>query len=119
MLKTPGFMVKDHHIRLTICRDTFLKQWETLYTEGYLWIDIKANGVAYTQDQKSLFTRALPARLGQTDIPFGITACLTGDFLDLLWEGESSILYNKKGMVVYKDVSEVSDGFEILRTELH
>jgi predicted amidohydrolase len=118
IFKTPGFTVKNHLIRLTICRDTFLKDWETLYAEGDLWIDIKANGVAYTEDQKSLFTRALPARLGNSDIPYGITACLTGKFLDLLWEGESSILYNHKGKVSYRDISDVSDSFEILRTKL-
>ncbi|MDA3958512.1 hypothetical protein [Oceanispirochaeta sp.] len=116
--KTPGFMVKDHHIRLTICRDTFLKEWETLYKNGDLWIDIKANGVEYTEDQVTLFTRALPARLGQTAIPFGITACLTGHFLDLLWEGESNFLYNEKGKVSYLDVSEAVDSFEILRRQI-
>ncbi len=110
-----GFTVKDRLIRLTICRDTFLKEWERLYDRGYLWIDIKANGVPYTRDQEELFTRALPARLAHTDIQWGITACLTGDFLDLLWEGESNILYNNNGKVEYRARSRRSDGFEIMR----
>ena len=110
-----GFRIKDRLIRLTICRDTFLKDWETLYDEGFLWIDIKANGVPYTRDQVELFTRALPARLGNTTIPWGITACLTGEFLDLLWEGESNILYNTRGKVEYRARSRRSDGFEIMR----
>lgn len=114
-LECPGFMVKDRLIRLTICRDTFLRDWETLYTDGYLWIDIKANGVPFTRDQAELFTRALPARLARTDIPWGVTACLTGDFLDLLWEGESNILYNNRSKVVYRARSSRSDGFEIMR----
>lgn len=112
---TDGFIVKDHRIRLTICRDTFLREWEQLYREGDLWIDIKANGVAYTPDQKALFTRALPARLTKTAIPFGITACLTGSFMNLLWEGESSIINNNAGEVTYLEVSEEFDEFEIIR----
>ncbi|OQY33548.1 MAG: hypothetical protein B6241_07640 [Spirochaetaceae bacterium 4572_59] len=113
---TGGFTVKDHLIRLTICRDTFLKKWETLYREGDLWIDIKANGVAYTPDQADLFTKALPARLAGTPIPYGITACLTGSFLNLLWEGESSIIKNNPGSrVSYLDTSTNTAQLEILR----
>ena len=119
--QTPGFRIKDRLIRLTICRDTFLKDWESLYREGDLWIDIKANGVAYTPDQKELFTRALPARLPATPIPYGITACLTGHFLNLLWEGESSIIINNNqsysfcNPAQYIDVAEDYDSFEIMR----
>ncbi|MDC7232039.1 MAG: hypothetical protein PQJ58_02315 [Spirochaetales bacterium] len=113
--ETDGFDIKDHHINLTICRDTFLKEWEIIHHEGDLWIDIKANGVEYTEDQEALFTRALPARLIKTDVPYGITACLTGDFLDLLWEGESSIIYNDKGKVRYIETSDEDDSFEIMR----
>ncbi len=114
-----GFTIKDHLIRLTICRDTFLKKWEYLYTEGDLWIDIKANGTAYTPDQRDLFTRALPARLAETPIPYGITACLTGRFLDLLWEGESSIIYNESGgSVTYLKTTQLYDRFDIIRKTL-
>ncbi len=112
-----GFSVKDHLVRLTICRDTFLKKWEDLYREGFLWIDIKANGVPYTPDQEDLFTRALPARLVRTPIPYGITACLTGEFLDLLWQGQSSIIYNNQSDPVrYLQRSRETDRFESLRS---
>lgn len=113
--KTGGFELKNHHINLTICRDTFLKEWETIHNDGDLWIDIKANGVEYTEDQVALFTRALPARLAKTDVPYGITTCLTGNFLNLFWEGESSIIYNDKGKVSYLEVSDKDDSFEIMR----
>ncbi len=114
-----GFRVKDHHIRLTICRDTFLREWEEVNRTGELWIDIKANGTAYTSDQVSLFSRALPARLIQTEIPYGITACLTGVFLDLLWEGESSIIYNdNKESIICLAKTESYDRFEILRNTI-
>jgi predicted amidohydrolase len=113
---TAGFTVKDHLIRLTICRDTFLKRWESLYRQGDLWIDIKANGTAFTPDQEELFERALPARLPQTPIPYGITACLTGNFLNLLWEGKSSMIKsNLDGSVSYTETSKSSSRFEILR----
>ncbi|MBF9016446.1 hypothetical protein HNV09_012560 [Oceanispirochaeta sp. M2] len=113
--KTGGFEVKNHHINLTICRDTFLKEWESIHDNGELWIDIKANGVEYTEDQVALFSRALPARLVKTDVPYGITTCLTGDFLNLFWEGESSIIYNDKGKVRYLAVSSKDNSFEIMR----
>ena len=111
-----GFSVKGRLIRLTICRDTFLKQWETLYREGDLWVDIKANGEIYLPDQAELFTRALPARLPRTPIPYGITACLTGTFLNLLWQGESSIIKNDlNGKVIYLDKARHWDSLELLR----
>ena len=121
IIETPGFILKDRLIRLTICRDTFLREWEKLYRDGDLWIDIKANGVAYTPDQVELFKRALPTRLPATPIPYGITACLTGSFLNLLWEGESSIIINNNredsfaSQVEYLDVSEYFDRREIMR----
>ncbi len=118
MTSATGFDIKDYHINLTICRDTFLNEWEEVLDEGDLWIDIKANGVEYTEDQEELFTRALPARLGNTEVPYGITACLTGDFLDLFWEGESSFIYNDSGRIRYLEVSEETDSFEIIRETL-
>jgi len=118
IMNTEGFYVKNNLVRLTICRDTFLTEWERIYTKGDLWIDIKANGEYFTEDQKILFTKALPARLAETEIPFGITACLTGDFLDLFWEGSSSFIYNDKGRVSYLEKSKRSDDFEVMRERI-
>ncbi len=118
MTSATGFEVKDYHINMTICRDTFLREWEEVLHEGDLWIDIKANGVEYTEDQEDLFSRALPARLGNTEVPYGITACLTGDFLDLFWEGESSFIYNDNGRIRYLEVSDETDSFEVIRETL-
>jgi len=118
IMNAEGFYIKNQFVRLTICRDTFLKEWESLYSSGDLWIDIKANGESYTDEQMKLFTRALPARLGKTDIPYGITACLTGDFLDLFWEGSSSFIYNNNGRVSYLEVSDSADSFEIMRKRI-
>ncbi len=110
-----GFRIKDRLIRLTICRDTFLKAWEDIYQDGFLWIDIKANGTAYTREQKALFKRALPARLSRTRIPWGMTVCLTGHLMDLLWEGESSIIAKgEEGEILSLLTSSCSAGFEVL-----
>lgn len=113
--ETGGFRIKEQNIKLTICRDTFLRDWEELHREGELWIDIKANGVAFTEDQLALFARALPARIINTSVPYGITACLTGNFLNLFWEGESSIIYNSRGKVEYLQTSRGYEGFEVMR----
>jgi len=118
IMNAEGFYVKNEFVRLTICRDTFLKEWENLYSSGDLWIDIKANGEAYTDEQVRLFTRALPSRLVKTEIPYGITACLTGDFLNLFWEGSSSFIYNNNGRVSYLETSKKVDGFEIIRKKI-
>ncbi|MBN2657713.1 MAG: hypothetical protein JXR86_11690 [Spirochaetales bacterium] len=90
--KPGGLYVIDKHIVFTICRDTFLERWEKLYDGADLWIDIKANGETYGEEQVSLFSRALPARLSDADVDYGLTLCLNGRFLELFWEGESSFM---------------------------
>ena len=87
-----GFILNDKHIVLTICRDTFLERWENMYAGADLWIDIKANGEYFGEEQKTLFSRALPARILDSTVPSGVTVCLTGQFLELFWEGESSFI---------------------------
>ena len=91
-LKPSGFYIKDKHIVTTICRDTFLDRWESMYADADLWIDIKANGEYFREEQKSLFARALPARMKDSAVNYGVTVCLTGQFLELFWEGESSLV---------------------------
>nr|WP_184742284.1 nitrilase-related carbon-nitrogen hydrolase [Spirochaeta isovalerica] len=90
--KPEGLILEDRKIVFTICRDTFLDRWETLYNGADLWIDIKANGETYGEEQVALFSRALPARLSDTEVPYGATVCLTGSFLELFWEGVSSFI---------------------------
>jgi predicted amidohydrolase len=99
-----GFYLKEKNIVLTICRDTFLKRWEPMYENADLWIDIKANGEEFTEDQGELFDRALPARMENSTVPYGATVCLTGDFLELFWEGESSFLM-KTDHIVHKIIT--------------
>jgi predicted amidohydrolase len=86
------FVVAGARVCLTLCRDTFFAEWEDLFHGVDLWIDIKANAVPFTADEREDFRRALPARLPRAGVLHGITACLVGSFLDLTWEGESSVI---------------------------
>lgn len=86
-----SFEVGSIRIGLTLCRDTFHREWEAVYRACDLWLDIKANGTAYTPEEAASFRQALPARLGPAGVPYGLTTCLTGRFLDLFWEGPSSL----------------------------
>lgn len=90
--KPDGIMIEGKNVVFTICRDTFLDRWEPMYSDADLWIDIKANGEVYGEEQVSLFSRALPARMKDTSARYGATVCLTGRFLELFWEGESSFI---------------------------
>jgi predicted amidohydrolase len=79
-------------IALTICRDTFFESWEDEFGQVDLWIDIKANGQQFTQQTRKLFDEAVPERIEDIGGAAGMTVCLTGEFLELFWEGESSVV---------------------------
>jgi len=90
--KAERFIVEENEIVLSICRDTFMEEWDDRFSGADLWLDLKANGDVYDQDQVENFRKALPERISHTDIPYGVTVCLTGSYLDLFWEGESSVI---------------------------
>jgi predicted amidohydrolase len=75
-------------IGISICNDTFYEAWEPHFRD----IDIKANNADFTDETRALFRRALPARISGAEGTIGITVCLGGTFLDLFWEGPSSII---------------------------
>ena len=79
-------------IGISICNDTFYEAWEPLFRDVDVWIDIKANNADFTDETRALFRRALPARISGAKGTIGITVCLGGTFLDLFWEGPSSII---------------------------
>ncbi len=87
-----GVSIRGRDVRLTICRDTFERDWEAQHRGADLWIDIKANGAAFTGEERASFARALPARLAPARVSYGLTVCLTGSLLEFLWEGESSFI---------------------------
>ncbi len=77
---------------LTLCRDTFFEVWHRPFEQADIWFDLKANGVEFDQQARDTFTKALPERIADTEVPHGATVCLTGRFFDLFWEGESSLV---------------------------
>jgi predicted amidohydrolase len=93
------FRIGGATVALTICRDTFHAEWERIFRGADIWIDIKANGVPFTQEQKESFGRALSSRLPGAEVRYGITACLVGKFLDFTWEGESAAVECVGGVV--------------------
>lgn len=113
-IQPEGLIIKGKKIAFTICRDTFLERWESMYSGVDLWIDIKANGVLFDDSQRALFSRALPARLKNTDAEYGVTVCLTGQFLELFWEGESSMIKKVNGKVHKFITSDYCRSNEIL-----
>ena len=90
-------VLQGRRIGITICRDTFFSDWLQVHSGVDLWIDIKANGALFTQEERQRFLRAVPARIEEGDIPYGLTVCLTGSLLDMIWEGESSLARKDPG----------------------
>jgi predicted amidohydrolase len=84
--------IAGEKVALTICRDTFFDSWEQEFGMVDLWIDIKANGQHFTKQTEALFEQAVPERIEDIEGAAGMTVCLTGEFLELFWEGESSVV---------------------------
>jgi predicted amidohydrolase len=95
------FVIAGRSLGLTVCRDTYDPGWEEHFRDLDLWIDIKANGAAFDRQERQSFQRALPARIAASGVPLGLTVCLTGEFLELFWEGESSLVRREAEGVRY------------------
>ena len=93
----------------------FVGQWEA--HSGFT-IDIKANGAPYTEEARQEFQKALPARLPGSGVRYGITACLVGRLLDIVWEGESSFIELDSGVVRARARSEGWTGYQGLVVSL-
>ncbi len=79
-------------IAVTICRDTFFDQWDAHFGSVDLWIDIKANGAVFDAKEQETFTHGVLERITKSRSSYGLTLCLTGSFLDLFWEGRSTLI---------------------------
>jgi hypothetical protein len=102
MKESPAaFVIAGRSLGLTVCRDTYDPGWEEHFRDLDLWIDIKANGAAFDRQERQSFQRALPARIAASGVPLGLTVCLTGEFLELFWEGESSLVRREAEGVRY------------------
>ncbi len=91
------FELEGWDCAVTICRDSFFDEWNRRYEEADLWIEIKANGEVYEEETQELFERALPERIGETGVPYGLTVSLTGAFLDFFWEGTTFVVRSEVG----------------------
>ncbi|GAB6090013.1 hypothetical protein JCM12856_16060 [Spirochaeta dissipatitropha] len=100
-----GVTVEDYDIGITICRDTFFPVWEYIHAERDLWIDLRAEGTEWTQGRED-FTELMPERLEGSGTSFGATSSLTGEFLDLFWEGKSSISTSLPESAVILEMAE-------------
>ena len=113
------FVLQGKRIGITICRDTFFSQWQQVLSSVDLWIDIKANGALYNQEERQRFLRAVPARITEGDIPYGLTVCLTGTLLDMFWEGVSSLARKDPGQQVrFVETAASASQEEILFLEI-
>jgi predicted amidohydrolase len=113
-----GFRIHGYQIGVTICRDTFFEEWEELFEGFDLWIDVKANGVPFTAEERARFLRALPARLAPAHVRYGMTVCLTGGLLDLLWEGESSWIRTDGKGIEFLDRADSPRESELIVAEI-
>lgn len=118
IIHAKGFSIRRWKIGMTICRDTYLPEWEKQFSRKDLWIDIKANGIYYDEQQESSFKRALPLRLKNTNVPYGVTLCLTGRIFELFWEGESSFIKKTETGIEYLKTSKTTTDMEILVMDL-
>ena len=84
------FSVEGLEVGVTICRDTFFDVWDTVHAERDLWVDIKADGVAFDDEARRRYRKTVPERLKKAGVPYGVTVSLVGEYLDLFWEGRTS-----------------------------
>lgn len=87
-----GFTIDGVEIGLTICRDTFFEVWDSAYEDMELWIDIKADGAAFDEEARRRYFKTIPERLEESDVPYGVTVSLVGRYLELFWEGRTSMV---------------------------
>jgi predicted amidohydrolase len=114
------FLLEGRRIGLTICRDTYLEEWERLLAGCDLWVDLKGSGQAFTEQARERFRLALPARLAASGVPYGLTVCLTGRLCGQLWEGESFLaVLGSEGRVRTAVRAASPTGEETLLLELH
>lgn len=90
--RADGFSLDGVAVGLTICRDTFFEVWDTIHRDRDIWIDIKADGVAYDQAARRRYLTTIPERLAESDVPYGVTVSLVGSYLELFWEGRTSVV---------------------------
>ena len=101
------------NVGITICRDTFFPVWDTVHQERDLWIDLRAEGTEWVPGRED-FTKLMPERLEQSSSAYGTTVTLTGEFLELFWQGKSSVFEQDDGKIETTAWAETATDSEVL-----
>ncbi len=114
---TPGqiaaaqpFTIDGVTFGLTVCRDGFFDSWEEIFKDVDVWLEIRANGERWTDEVAQRFQTAMPERVREAGVQLGLTTSLTGQFLDLLWQGPTGVV-DGKGEPLFQ--SSIVDGTAI------
>ncbi|MFP4642825.1 MAG: nitrilase-related carbon-nitrogen hydrolase [Spirochaetales bacterium] len=113
-----GFAVDGWSVALTICRDTYFDPWNDHHADRDLWIDLRGEGTEYTADVRRRLEDAVPERISETDVPYGLTVFLAGEFHGLYWEGRSAFVEESDDSVQPISQADASAEHDIISTTL-
>lgn len=89
---TRTFTVDGFDVSLTICRDSYFEVWERRFDDADVWMDIRANGEIWNDAVRRRFDTALPERIANTRVEWGVSTSLNGRFADLIWQGPAFVV---------------------------
>lgn len=113
-----GIEIDGWSVGLTICRDTYFDEWNEVHADRDVWIDLRGEGTEYDESVRDRLERAIPERLADTGVPYGLTLFLTGEFYGLFWEGRSNVLDYTGEDAEHLQHADTSEGYDVLITEL-
>ena len=113
-----GFEVGEWSVGLTICRDTYFPVWDEVHDGRDLWIDLRGEGTEYDASVRERLRDAVPERLIESAVPYGLTVFLTGEFHGLFWEGRSNAVAAIDDSVELLTEVESASEHELLLVEL-
>jgi len=90
-------VIENLSLGFTICRDAFQSDWDSLYFGTDVLVDLKAENVDIEEQPWDYVSEAIPERVQKTEADYGLTVHLVGSFLDLFWEGSTSLFNDSKG----------------------
>ncbi len=105
------FVIDGFSLGLTICRDSYFEVWEGRFGNADVWLDIRANGELWNEAVRRRFEAALPERVANTRVEWGMSTSLNGRFADFLWQGPAFVV-DERGTRVRQ--SPVIDGDHVL-----
>lgn len=113
-----GIEIAGWSIALTICRDTYFEEWNEVHSDRDLWIDLRGEGTEYNAEVRRRLEGAVPERILETDVSYGLTVFLTGEFHGLYWEGRSSFVEESGDSVAPLSEAATTTGYDIISTTI-